>query len=214
MIRFLACKLTSFFIKKEWLDESLEDWCIYMLQRKLTNFLLAPVLIVFGAFKDSLLCSLFFWVSCVCIKKRSGGFHLKSETQCFLFSVSTVLVVQFFIVPYINDWHVVLLLLLFADILLIVVKSTNHHNLDLTADELSENAKKMLSILVILNYVNLAGLLVDIPLIYPTYSVLGITVAALSAAIAKITTREKCYEKNYQELDQSATRKDGTKASI
>ena len=146
MAHAIAEKITSFLLGNDLIDPIKRDWCIYSIEIKMGYLIIMPILVLIGSTRDSIVCSICFWWSCIFIKKVAGGFHMNTERQCFIASCIITLFSEYVIVPLFTRMRE------FAEIATIIVVivfnkkgACPHPNLHLNKYELDYMSKKTIS---------------------------------------------------------------------
>lgn len=84
MYRALASKLTTFFVKKNVIEEKNKDIYAYGFEMIIATIVYGIIFLAIAALTRTVLESIFFWLGLFIIRKTAGGHHAKSYHSCHL----------------------------------------------------------------------------------------------------------------------------------
>ena len=92
MVHILAVHLSSFLVKRGWVEKELLNWCVYALEKRLGLFFLLSFLTIWMIISHLYLETISFWVPLYLLRRRIGGWHAKNAIVCFGLSVGIVMI--------------------------------------------------------------------------------------------------------------------------
>lgn len=97
----LSCFLTHLFYSKGWIDEIQKEWFTYRIEiiSNFTFFLIS--IFAYSLLFNCLFDVLLFLTPMILLRKYSGGWHAKTPLQCYVISISLVVLVTRILGPYI-----------------------------------------------------------------------------------------------------------------
>ena len=179
----IATKIVEFFARRNLIEKNNVDWCVYFIETRIFSyatlllffFLLLPI--------SRPMEILVFLLSVLLIRRRSGGYHCKTEHGCFFFSLF-VGVLGLLLAHFLEGKYIIQLLLLFFSVGTISIGPVNQPELHLSAEEYRENTHRLRIMTILL--VCIAVLMVLMRLNLASYCVTGLLVAAISVIAGKI----------------------------
>lgn len=151
MIKLISYKVACFLCKDEGQNDNF-DLYVYGVYIVLSSSLHIATIIVLGLFFNLLVESLVFYFSFIAIRKFAGGYHAKTPTRCYLFSVISS-IIMLCLIKYVNSVGNIFTYLLIIFELLCVVLIILMSPLDTENNPLNSYEKKWYKILAVLTSV-------------------------------------------------------------
>lgn len=151
MIKLISDKVACFLCKDEGQNDNF-DLYVYGVYIVLSSSLHIATIIVLGLFFNLLVESLVFYFSFIAIRKFAGGYHAKTPTRCYLFSVISS-IIMLCLIKYVNSVGNIFTYLLIIFELLCVVLIILMSPLDTENNPLNSYEKKWYKILAVLTSV-------------------------------------------------------------
>lgn len=146
MIKLISDKVACYLCKDEDCKDNygLYEYAVYIILSSLFHI---ATIIVLGLCFNLLVESLMFYFSFISIRKFAGGYHAKTPTKCYLFSVVSVIIVLSLIelINTINSCVVMIVLTvveLFCVVLIFMISPLDTENNPLNSDEKKVYKKK------------------------------------------------------------------------
>lgn len=179
----IATKIVGFFAQRNLIAKDNVDWCVYFIETRIFSYV-ALLLFFFLLLPISRPMEiLVFLIAVLLIRRRSGGYHCKTEHGCFFFSLF-VGVLGLLLAHFLEGKYVIQLLLLFFSAGAVSIGPVNQPELHLSAEEYRENARCLRVMMILL--VCTAVLMVLMQISLASYCVTGLFVAAISVIAGKI----------------------------
>ena len=130
----IAVKIVDFFTQRHLIEKDNEDWCIYFVETRFFSYvaLLLIFFLVLPIARPLEILVLLLFV--LLIRRRSGGYHCKTELGCFFFSLFIV-ACGLVLARFLQGKHAVQLLLLFISGCAISTGPVNQPELHLSREE-------------------------------------------------------------------------------
>lgn len=151
MIKLISDKVACFLCKDEGQNDNF-DLYVYGVYIVLSSSLHIATIIVLGLFFNLLVESLVFYFSFIAIRKFAGGYHAKTPTRCYLFSVISS-IIMLCLIKYVNSVGNIFTYLLIIFELLCVVLIILMSPLDTENNPLNSYEKKWYKTLAVLTSV-------------------------------------------------------------
>lgn len=173
----IAVKIVDFFTQRHLIEKDNEDWCIYFVETRFFSYvaLLLIFFLVLPIARPLEILVLLLFV--LLIRRRSGGYHCKTELGCFFFSLFIV-ACGLVLARFLQGKHAVQLLLLFISGCAISTGPVNQPELHLSREEYLENSHRLRAMAILLVFVAVFMVLLQISL--ASYCVTGLLIAAAS----------------------------------
>lgn len=96
MIKLISSKAARYLCSNETDTDSLElyEYAIYVV---LSSIFHIATIVVLGVFFNMIIESVVFYFSFISIRKFAGGYHAKTPTKCYLFSILSNIIILYFI---------------------------------------------------------------------------------------------------------------------
>lgn len=188
--------ITSFLLRNNAISKDEMEIHIYGI-RKIVGILLTVIITMFlSIIMDKVFATVLFLFFFIGIRSYTGGYHAKSQMQCFGYFQVIYLSSMFFFQPAIQNLTVVvkLSLVLISAAILIVFAPINHPNLCLTEIEIS-NTKKSIALVMVITFIFLLLLYVVFKSNHVDFALVGLLDATILVVLAKILKQEVSYEK-------------------
>lgn len=184
----ISTKIVGFFARRNLIEKDNVDWCIYFIETRIFSyvtlllffFLLLPI--------SRPIEVLVFLLSVLLVRRRSGGYHCKTEYGCFFFSLF-VGGLGLLLAHFLEGKYVIHLMLLLFSVGATSIGPVNQPELHLSAEEYRENASRLRVMTILLVCVAVLMVLMQINL--ASYCVMGLFVAAISVIAGKIIQNER-----------------------
>ncbi|MGM9947069.1 accessory gene regulator ArgB-like protein [Floccifex sp.] len=148
MIKLISDKVACFLCKDEGQNDNF-DLYVYGVYIVLSSSLHIATIIVLGLFFNLLVESLVFYFSFIAIRKFAGGYHAKTPTRCYVFSVISS-IIMLCLIKYANSVGNIFTYLLIIFELLCVVLIILMSPLDTENNPLNSYEKKWYKTLAVL----------------------------------------------------------------
>ena len=189
-MKAIAEKITLYLVQNNYIESSKQKWCVYFLQKKMLTACSSIMFLIIGFFNNHLFETILFVWSFTSLRKRTGGFHLKSAFLCLIMSSLIVLLLpQFLSYIYLLNKYTVVLLLTVCCFVICVYSPVNHPNIHFNNEEMQKNKQYaiktlffIISGIIVLTVVKQLSLANSI--------VLAVLYDAVFIIIAKITGQE------------------------
>lgn len=179
----IATKIVGFFTRRNLIEKDNVDWCVYFIETRIFSYV-ALLLFFFLLLPISRPMEiLVFLLSILLIRRRSGGYHCKTEHGCFFFSFF-VGVLGLLLAHFLEGEYIIHLLLLLFSAGAILIGPVNQPELHLSVEEYRENTRRLRVMTVLLVCVAVLMVLMQIRL--ASYCVMGLFIAAISVIAGKI----------------------------
>ena len=184
----MATKIVAFFTNRNLIGEDNIDWCIYFVETRIFSYA-ALLLIFFLLLPIASPLEIFALLICILvIRRRSGGYHCKTEQRCFFFSLFVVMAGVFFAYFLEGKYAIQLLLLLFS-MCAISTGPVNQPELHLSREEYLENSRRLQAMTILLTCIVVIMVLMQINI--ASYCVTGLLIAAISVVAGKIVQNRR-----------------------
>lgn len=178
----MATRIVGFFAGRNLIKKDNIDWCVYFIETRIfsyTTLLLYFFLLLPVAYPIEIL---LFLMPVLLIRRRSGGYHCKTEQGCFFFSLF-VGVLGLILASFLEGKYTFQLLLLLFSACAIFSGPVNQPELHLSCEEYRENARRLRVMAVLLVCIAVSMVLMQISL--ASYCVTGLLIAAVSVVAGK-----------------------------
>lgn len=187
----IASRFTKYLIVKGIVNEDIMDEHIYGIEIMLGKMINHGTIILMACIDNNLIPTLFFMVSFLLLRGRTGGFHCRNAFHCYCGTIliyifvskifTRIILVYRFLVPSI---------IVISGIIIFTIAPINHPNLELNDEEirLSRRLSRKLSLIISISALTVFQLRI-IP-IYTSYIVAGLGTDAGLLIIAKILKQE------------------------
>lgn len=145
MIKLISDKVTCFLCKNEGQNDNFDlyEYAVYII---LSSAFHIVTIIALGLYFNLLAESLVFYFSFIAIRKFAGGYHAKTRTRCYLFSVISS-IIMLCLIKFVNSVSSIFTYLLIIFELLCVVMIISISPLDTENNLLNRHEKKWYKIL-------------------------------------------------------------------
>lgn len=112
MIRQASERFTKFCLRRSWIDQENEDWCIYVLEKWLEICLFFLTVILWILMSQRYYETVSFLFPLYFLRRRMGGWHANSRRICFLLSIGSIILTSGFLsdlLMYVPLWSIVVL---------------------------------------------------------------------------------------------------------
>lgn len=173
----IAIKIVDFFVLRHLIEKDNEDWCVYFVETRIFSYvaLFLIFFLVLPISRPMEILALLLFV--LLIRRRSGGYHCKTELGCFIFSLFIV-ACGLVLARLLQGKYAVQLLLLFVSGCAIFTGPVNQPELHLSRHEYRENSRRLRIMTTLLVCVAVFMVLLQINL--ASYCVTGLLIAAAS----------------------------------
>lgn len=178
----MATKIVDFFMQRKLIEKDNEEWCVYFVETRIFSY--AELLLIF-----LLLLSIaqpiqifFFLLPVLLIRRRSGGYHCKTEQGCFFLSLF-IAVLGIFLAHFLEGKNAFQLLLLIFSVCAISTGPVNQLELHLSPEEYRENARRLRAMMTLL--VCISAIMVLLQIDFAPNCVTGLFIAAISVIAGK-----------------------------
>lgn len=178
----MATRIVGFFAGRNLIKKDNIDWCVYFIETRIfsyTTLLLYFFLLLPVAHPIEIL---LFLMPVLLIRRRSGGYHCKTEQGCFFFSLF-VGVLGLILASFLEGKYTFQLLLLLFSVCAIFSGPVNQPELHLSCEEYRENARRLRVMAVLLVCIAVSMVLMQTSL--ASYCVTGLLIAAVSVVAGK-----------------------------
>lgn len=127
--------LTSYFLRKGWIEISQVSWCKYMVKHRAMDVISLLWLVPVGCLVVPWYISLTFVLSYRFLRSRTGGYHAKTPHGCLFASTATQLAGGFLIL-HVQGTLLLFCILVVSSILIVVLSPANNAEMHLTAEEI------------------------------------------------------------------------------
>nr|WP_304030826.1 accessory gene regulator B family protein [Ruminococcus bromii] len=147
MIKLISSKAARYLCSNETDTDSLElyEYAIYVV---LSSIFHIATIVVLGVFFNMIIESVVFYFSFISIRKFAGGYHAKTPTKCYLFSILSNIIILYFI-KLVNGVSVIFIFSLIMFELFCVVLILLISPLDTENNPLKTSEKKMYRIIAV-----------------------------------------------------------------
>lgn len=150
MIKLISDKVACYLCKDEDCKDNygLYEYAVYIILSSLFHI---ATIIVLGLCFNLLVESLMFYFSFISIRKFAGGYHAKTPTKCYLFSVASSIIILY-LINYLSNISSIyltltfLLLVMICAILIIIISPIDNDNKTMNYKE-----KKVYKKIVVIN---------------------------------------------------------------
>lgn len=187
----LADYLTNYLLRHDIIkEESVEEY-IYGFQMIIGKLFNCGTLLIMSACNRNLIPTMLFMLVLFGLRSRTGGYHAKTPTRCYVTTVICYMLIVNVIAPIVDSNRVFpIAILTFSSIVIFTFAPINHPNLEL--DEIEMKACRRSFRCIVLLLVGCMGIayILSVKSIYITYSALGLGLDAVSICIAKLVKQE------------------------
>lgn len=140
MIKFISSKAARYLCSNEIDTDALElyEYAIYVV---LSSIFHITTIVVLGVFFNMIIESVGFYFSFISIRKFAGGYHAKTPTRCYLFSIVSC-IVSFYLIIFFENMNggviMIIAIQLFCIFLIFMISP-----LDTDNNPLNQNEKKV-----------------------------------------------------------------------
>lgn len=147
MIKLISSKAARYLCSNETDTDSLElyEYAIYVVLSSISHI---ATIVVLGVFFNMIIESVVFYFSFISIRKFAGGYHAKTPTKCYLFSILSNIIILYFI-KLVNGVSVIFVFSLIMFELFCVVLILLISPLDTENNPLKTSEKKMYRIIAV-----------------------------------------------------------------
>lgn len=197
----LAVRITDYFINNAVTKKDNREQCIYGFEMILCNAVGYGTFLCLGLFFGKIVPTILFLITFDCLRKRTGGFHMKTELGCYIVSV-----IQYLIIIWLGTmseiWMpiVQISVVLISIIIIVPLAPLNHPNWNLDADEVKLCKKSVVKRLSIISFVVIVSVIFGWVQAYIPYITMGIGLDAGALLLGKILKQEvtKDEEENFE----------------
>lgn len=97
MLQKVTDRITFFLLQNQMLNEGEQEWCSYLLQKKIMTWISMAILFLVGSIIANPICTFVFLENLVFLRTRANGYHAKTPRKCLMFGIFVVLVAFMFI---------------------------------------------------------------------------------------------------------------------
>lgn len=175
--------LTSYFLRKGWIEISQVSWCKYMVKHRAMDVISLLWLVPVGCLVAPWYISLTFVLSYRFLRSRTGGYHAKTPHGCLFASTATQLAGGFLIL-HVRGTLLLFCILVVSSILIVVLSPANNAELHLSAEEIKALLPRIkLRLLFLWLLVFILGFFIPE---MATSIILGVATTALLLLLSKI----------------------------
>lgn len=199
MLVHVCTKVTEQLIRAGMLEQELEDWCIYWLQKRVLTVLSVSVMLLLGSLHFGMGITICFLLGLLPLRRRLGGVHTKSPHTCMALSLSIMLVALL-----LHGFFSNVLSLLFSIVnsiacLAFVIKvpaSEFDPRLHINGEEIEANHRLAIRTLILEDIVGASAALLLRSVRYLSACQVGTFVVVISFVYCKLKRRCICDENN------------------
>lgn len=184
MLHRAATKIVNFFNQRNLIEKDNEDWCVYFVETRIISYVVLLLLFVLLLPIARPIAIIVFLLSVLLIRRRSGGYHCKTEQGCFFISLF-VAALGIFLARFLEGEYTIQLLLLIFSACSTAIGPVNQPELHLSPEEYRENTRRLRVMTVLL--VCIAVIMIVIRTSFSSYCVMGLLVAGISIIAGKFS---------------------------
>lgn len=99
MLHSISHRLTEWFFRHNWIEESNYTWCLYVVKKKLLQFCFLLTLSICCVISNQYFNTFIFMATMYFLRHRMGGWHAPYNWMCILLTTVTTLVVLYILAP-------------------------------------------------------------------------------------------------------------------
>lgn len=174
----------------------MKEYYLYALLTMVEKIITISTIICISAIFQNVIPTLFFLVSFLSLRQRTGGYHADKFWKCYIGTIVTYILIQYFSNILVEQMKIVYVGVLISCVIICVIGTVNHPNMEFTAFELQES-KKAARYLLILECLFLVAIdALKICKCCVVYMSVAIILCAFLLCLAKIKKQEVIvYEK-------------------
>lgn len=196
MLIQICQKIEENLVKSGMISQDLADWFIYWMEKRLITAFTVCLMLMFGSLLFGVEITACFLLGILPLRRRLPGLHANSPYACILISLATMITALLFLVPFNSLAMLVFSGVNFIVCLVLVVgvlKSQTDLRLHMEEEEIAENHKRAVHIVILESAVGLAVAMLLHSARCLSACQMGIAVAVLSAACSKINAKGSGY---------------------
>ena len=189
MIDYFSDRLSNALVYYKLIGAQEIDEYKYALICNIESFVSFGSIIILSLVFQSFIPTLFFLVSFITIRNRSGGFHFDSFIKCY---VGTILI--YACVIYIGSLNFGIrpfnILVALASVSLLLIGAVNHPNMNYSSEEYSATKESTRLVVVLLDVVIIIMNYIRFPKKMVIYMEMGIIISAILLMLSKLLKQE------------------------
>lgn len=99
MLHSISHRLTEWFFRHNWIEESNYTWCLYVVKKKLLQFCFLLTLSICCVISNQYFNTFIFMATMYFLRHRMGGWHAPYNWMCILLTTVTTLVALYILAP-------------------------------------------------------------------------------------------------------------------
>lgn len=168
----------------------MKEYYLYALLTMVEKIITISTIICISAIFQNVIPTLLFLVSFLSLRKRTGGYHADKFWKCYIGTIVTYILIQYFSNILIEQMKIVYVGVLISCVVICVIGTVNHPNMEFNAFELQES-KKAARYLLILECLFLVAIdALKICKCCVVYMSVAIILCAILLCLAKIKKQE------------------------
>ncbi len=191
MIKNISKVITQHFINKNIISENQKEMCEYSIHTRLMKMIFISSIFSLAIMREVVLETAVFLLVSLSLRRRTGGYHSKSEIACFIWSILFNFISVELIAVFFSKIHIFYNLTIYLISILILMKFApiNHPNMDMGEKEIKYHKKKMqFQIYVISFIIVILELFKQSSII--SLVITGVMLVSISVIISKIIKQE------------------------
>ena len=187
----LAEKLTDYLIKNEIKEEAKREECTYGFEMLFQKAIGYGTLLLLGSALYKFIPTVVFLLTFCTLRERTGGFHMRTETGCFIVSI-----VQFLLIMRLGEVSIIRLpfiqlgIVLISILIIFLLAPLNHPNWNLNTEEVKQCRHLARMWTFIFAGIVVVSVYMDWFLEYIPYIVMGMGLDAGALLLGKVVRQE------------------------
>ncbi len=191
MVENISKSITQYFINNNIIDENQKEACEYSMHTRIMKIIFIITIMCIALIRANVIETIVFLYIALSLRRRTGGYHAKSELICFVLSIIITFVSVEMIAPALNNISIIFkcAIYLFSVLALLIFAPVNHPNLDMSQREIKLHRGKMENQIYILSLIIIILELLKMSSI-ANLLIAGGLMVSISVVISKIIKQE------------------------
>lgn len=190
MIEKIAANVVGQMTAERLIDKDQKDYYVYAIIYHAEQLITVGTILLISWFVNEIVPTLFFLLFFLSLRKRTGGYHFKSFSQCYIGTIVIYIVIvglNSILIGYTNILFIVLLLSIGV---IGWIGTVNHPDAHMNMEELSESKKAARILVSLQGSVIFFWYLMDANSSCINYMSIAVILCAILLCVAKITRQE------------------------
>lgn len=190
MIEKIAANVVGQMTAERLIDKDQEDYYVYAIIHHAEQLITVGTILLISWFANEIVPTLFFLMFFLSLRKRTGGYHFTSFSQCYIGTIVIYIAVVGLNSIIISYTNILLIALLLSIGVIEWIGTVNHPNAYMNMEELSESKKAARILVMLEGGIIYFLLLIDANITCINYMSIAVILCAILLCMAKITRQE------------------------